>query len=307
MTTFKFPAKVLYQSPSGLFLENIAVRPSSGLLLTSILSPTLHTLDPAAENATLDEVYTFPKANGLTGIAEYQPDVYAVVASQLNPAAGTAEPGSTAIWTVDLTSAVVAPQLVARIPQSKLINGLSTVPGAPDLVLGADSHLGAAYEINMRTGAVRVLIQDAALAPGPDAPWPGLGINGLRTRDGALYYTNSALGTFGRIPLGGGAVEVLGDLSSFGVTGGPGYDDFVFDGEGRAWVTLHPGALQLFSPREDGTWVQETAVGVPAGSDILKGPTAAAFGRDGAGNATKTLYVITTAGQIVIVDTNVKP
>jgi hypothetical protein len=294
-----FPTQLVFQSPTGQFLENIAVRPSSKLLITSVLSPTLYTLDPTAENATLDEVHTFSNANGLTGIAEYQPDVYAIVASELNLTSTMAAPGSVVIWSLDLTSGgAPAPRRVARIPQSRLTNGLSTVPGHPDLVLAADSILGAAYEVNVRTGAVRVLIQDAAMAPGaPGASPPAPGINGLHVRAGLLYFTNSQLGTFSRVPLRGGAVEVLG-VPQPGV-----YDDFTFDSEGRAWVATNPGALTLFTRLKNGTWEQEIAVGDAAGSTVLNGPSSAAFGRDGA-RETKILYVASRTGQIVAVDTS---
>ncbi|KAJ7760319.1 hypothetical protein B0H14DRAFT_2973715 [Mycena olivaceomarginata] len=297
-----FPTQLVYQSPTGVFLENIAVRPSSKLLITSAQLPTLFTLDPGVASTTLDEVYTFPNSTGLTGIVEYKPDVYAIVASELNLTAISAAPGSVVIWTVDFTSGSPVAKPAARIPQSTLTNGLSSVPGHPDLVLAADSDLGAAYEVNMRTGAVRVKIQDPALAAGAPAP-PALGINGLHVRDGSLYFTNTQQGTFGRVPLRGGAVEVLGDLKPFGLSSG--YDDFAFDVEGRAWVTTHPGALQLFTPLANGTWVQETAVRDPAGSTVVNVPTAAAFGRKGS-RKTKILYVTTATGQIVAVDTGAK-
>ncbi|KAJ7829459.1 hypothetical protein B0H13DRAFT_1487391, partial [Mycena leptocephala] len=192
------------------------------------------TLDPTAANATLDEVHTFPNASGLTGIVESRPDVSAIVASEFN--VPVALRGSVVIWSLDLTSGgAPAPRRAARIPQSTLIDGLSTVPGHPDLVLAADSILGAAYEVNVRTGAVHVLIQDPAMAPGgPGAPLPALGINGLHVRAGLLYFTNTQLGIFARVPLGGGAVEVLG-VSQPGL-----YDDFAFGSEGRAWVTTSP-------------------------------------------------------------------
>ncbi|KAJ7823074.1 hypothetical protein B0H14DRAFT_2827281 [Mycena olivaceomarginata] len=291
-----FLTQLVFQSPTGQFLENIAVRPSSKLLITSVLSPTLYTLDPTAANATLDEVYTFPNANCLTGIAEYRPDVYAIVASKRNATSTMEAPGSIVIWSLDLTSGgAPAPRRGARIPQSTHINGLSTVPGHLDLLLAADSILGAAYEVNVRTGAVRILIQDAAMAPGaPGAPPPALGINGLHVGAGLLYFTNSELETFSRVPLGGGAVEVLG--------AGP-YDDFTFDGEGRVWVTTNPGALTLFTRLKNGTWEQEIVVGDAAGSPALNGPSSAAFGRDGA-RETKILYVTTRTGQIVAVDTS---
>ncbi|KAJ7362572.1 hypothetical protein DFH08DRAFT_682816 [Mycena albidolilacea] len=300
-----FPTQLIYQSPTPVILENIVVRPSSKLLVTSIQSPTLFTLDPGAANATLDEVYTFANSTGLTGIVEYKPDVYAVVTSIFNVTAAAAIRGSVVIWSVDLTSGYPVAKPAARIPQSTLTNGLASFPGHPDLVLASESYLGVVYEVNMRTGAVHVKIRGPALAPGPPAP-PAIpiGINGLRVgHDGLLYFTNSLQGTFARVPLSGGAVKVLGDLGSFTHTDL--YDDFVFDNKGRAWVATHPGALQLFTPLTNGTWVQETAVGNLAGSTLLNVPTAAAFGRDGA-REKRTLYVTTVVGQIVAVDTGVK-
>ncbi|KAJ6545536.1 hypothetical protein B0H19DRAFT_847120, partial [Mycena capillaripes] len=277
------PTQLIYQSPTPVILENIVVRPSSKLLVTSIQSPTLFTLDPGAANATLDEVYTFPNSTGLTGIVEYKPDVYAVVTSIFNVTAAAAIRGSVIIWSVDLTSGSPVAKPAARIPQSTLTNGLASFPGHPDLVLASESYLGVVYEVNMRTGAVHVKIRGPALAPGPPAP-PAIpiGINEIRVgRDGLLYFTNSLQGTFARVPLSGGMVK---------------YDDFVFDKKGRAWVATHPGALQLFTPLANGTWVQETAVGDLAGSTLLNVPTAAAFGRDGA-REKRTLYVTTVVGQ----------
>ncbi|KAK7058000.1 hypothetical protein R3P38DRAFT_2844000 [Favolaschia claudopus] len=293
-----FPTRVLFQSP--IFLENIAVRPSSQLLLTSVVSPTLHTLDPTAQNITFDEIYTFPNATALTGIVEYRPDVYAVVASQLNSTTRVAEAGSVVIWSVDFTSGTPIPRAVARIPQSTLTNGLSNVPGHPDLVLAADSHLGAAYEINMRTSAMRVRIQDPAMAPG--APPPALGINGLHAHLNHLYFANSQLGTFNRVSLAGGAVEMLGNITKFAVDG-TAYDDFAIDEQGRAFVGMHPGAVQLFYQSKDGSWVQETVAGDTNGSAVVTGPTSAAFGRR-CGRHTKTLYVTTAGGNLVAVDTS---
>ncbi|KAJ7676358.1 hypothetical protein B0H17DRAFT_1334482 [Mycena rosella] len=275
-----FPTTLVYQSPTGLYLENIAVRPCSKLLLTSALSPTLHTLDPSSANTTFDEVYSFPNATALFSIIEYQPDVYAVVAAN-----------AVAIWRVDFHSKTPIATRIAGIPQSTLINGLSSVPGHPDLVLAADSDLGAAYEITMSTGAVRIAIQDAAMAPG--APAPALGINGLHIHGSALYFTNSQQGTFARIPI---AVE------SKGVRLPHRYDDFTFDADGRAWVTAHPGALTLLYPLTNGTWAQENAAGDPEGSyAVFMEPTSAAFGR---GVNEKILYVTTEGGQVVGVDTS---
>ncbi|KAJ7154972.1 hypothetical protein C8R43DRAFT_1000827 [Mycena crocata] len=287
-----FPTKVVYDSPTGLFLENIAVRPGNELLLTSVMSPTLHTLDPTTTNGILDEVYTFPNSTGLIGIVEYQPDVYAVVASKLDLVAVRAQLGSVSIWRVDFTGNTPRITKVAQILNSTLINGLSAVPGHPDLVLAADSDIGVVYQISMRTGATRIAVQDSALAA--NAPPPEIGINGLRVRGGALYFTNSQRGTFGRVPVtvdagkveSVGAVEVLGRVEEAGQQ----FDDFALDPQGRAWVTRHPDSLTVHYPLSNGSWVQEKVAG------NLSMPTSGAFGR-GDKVQEQSLYVTTGGGQ----------
>jgi sugar lactone lactonase YvrE len=157
----------------------------------------------------------------------------------------------------------------------------------------------------MSTGAVRIAIQDAAMAPG--APAPALGLNGLHIHGSALYFTNSQQGTFARVPIAvgskgvskAGAVQVLGIVEPSGQPHR--YDDFTFDADGRAWVTAHPGALTLLYPLKNGTWAQENAAGDPEGSyAVFTEPTSAVFGR---GVNEKILYVPTEGGQVVSVDT----
>ncbi|KAF8188486.1 hypothetical protein K438DRAFT_1972185 [Mycena galopus ATCC 62051] len=233
-----FPTQLVFQSPTPVILENIVVRPSFKLLITSIQSPTLFMLDPGAANATLDEVCTFPNSTGLTGIVDYKPDVYGVVTSIFNVTAAAAIRGSIVIWSVDLTSGSPVAKRAAH-PAEHTHERPRFLPRPP-------------RSRQNRTSAW-------SPAPGPPAP-PAIpiGSNGLRVgRDGLLYFTNSR---------------------RFGVLHTDLYDDFVFDNKGRAWVATHPGALQLFTPLANGTWVQETAVGDLAGSTLLNVPTAVAFG-----------------------------
>ncbi|KAJ7192867.1 hypothetical protein GGX14DRAFT_593640 [Mycena pura] len=143
---------------TGLFLEK-AVRPNGKLLITSPQSPTLHMLESrTVENPTLD---TFPNA---------------LIAFVLNDTTIRAIPGTIAIWRVDLTShGPPGPPRVnkaADFTDGMFLDGLGAAPGEPDLVLGADSAAGRVWQINLRTGAVRVAAQDDAFAPGAPAPGP---------------------------------------------------------------------------------------------------------------------------------------
>ncbi|KAJ7440149.1 hypothetical protein FB451DRAFT_140811 [Mycena latifolia] len=139
-----FPIQLTYQSPNYLF-ENIAVRSTSELLLTSVMSPDLHTLNPTTVNGTLDIIHTFANSTALTGITEYQPGIFAVVASALNTTSRRAALGSVAIWSVDFNSAVPAVNKICSLPGLIGGNGISSLPGQPDTLLAADSDSGAVW------------------------------------------------------------------------------------------------------------------------------------------------------------------
>jgi hypothetical protein len=300
-----FPSKVIYQSPNSLFLENIAVRASSDLLLTSVASPTLFTLDPHTINGTLGAVHTFPNATSLTGITEYRPGVFAVAASVTNATTRLAVPGSVVIWSVDFNVRDPTARALSTLPNNASANGITSVPGLPDILLAADSAAGAVWQINACTGTSRLVIQDASMLP--NAPPPALGINGLHVREGSLYFSTSGQGTLSRVALKingvnvatAGAVKTVATIQPLQQSP----DDFALDSKGRAWVAVHPGALVLLSPENrNANWTQVTAVGNSGGTDAgLKQPTSAAFGR-GSAVQENTLYVTTGVGQVVAVD-----
>jgi sugar lactone lactonase YvrE len=269
------------------------------------MSPTLFTLDPTVINATRVPVHTFANSTALTGIAEYQPGVFAVVASVLNTTTRRTAPGSVVIWSVDFNSRAPAVHTICSLPHVTGANGISFLPDLPDTLLAADSASGAVWQINTRTGGARLAIEDPSMAPG--GPAPALGINGLHADDGFLYFTNSQLDTFSRVRLAveDNTVKAAGDVEEL-VEGlaGQNYDDFVIDSHGRAWVTAHPGALSLLFPVGNGRWDQLNAAGNSQGlPSILVQPTSSAFGR-GPVQQKKILYVTTGGGQVVGVDTS---
>ncbi|KAJ6460822.1 hypothetical protein C8R47DRAFT_1160278 [Mycena vitilis] len=303
--TFKeapLSSRVIYQSPDSLFIENIAVRASSELLLTSVASPTLFALDPTTVNGTLQLVHTFPNANSLSGITEYHPNVFAIAASVIDPTSGWI-PGSVVIWSIDFNPPAPVARILAAVPGANSTNGLTALPSEPDTLLLADSFAGI-WQIDARTGSARLALQDPTMLPGG----PGtLGINGIHVRDEHLYFTNLQQATYARVPLcvehgnltAGGSTEVF---STLGAKQGP--DDFTFDRQGRAWMAVHPGALALFSQSSDqkGNWTQQTAVGNANGTDVgMIQPTSVAFGR-GSSVQGNTLYVTTDVGQVLAVD-----
>ncbi|KAF7296310.1 F-box domain-containing protein [Mycena chlorophos] len=294
------PTSTVYQSPAELPFENIAVRASGQLLLTSVYSPILYSLD--ASSGVLTNLVTVGNGStALLGISEYQKDVFAVVASQFDATTDTEIGGTVQIWSVDLTGSSPAATKVSSLPSTVIgANGLSAIFGS-NTIFVADSGSGTVFSVNMASGAFTSAVQATALEPVGSL----LGINGLKvSSDGTtLFYTNSAVGTFGSIPipppsrinagtaLNSQAITVLGDLEDGAATSAHLFDDFALDSKARP--CMGPGSS--FTETDD-------IVGDAADYNVLVVPTSCAFGRTSSDQ--QTLYVTTDGGAVVAVDTS---
>jgi hypothetical protein len=289
----KSPIQTIYEFPNETWVENIAVRSSGQLLVTIITTPDLYQVDPFSSSpATL--VHSFPHATSTLGIAEIQPDVFAVVVGNWSTTTFSTTNGSYSVWEVDLrpfelgengitTKAAVSK--IADIPEASFLNGLTLLAPLSPYLLIADSGLGVVWRVNYLTGEYKIVLDNALFKPVPGQVV--LGINGIHTRDSSLYFTNSFQKLFGRVP-----------ISSVGTATGPyaviAYnglgDDFAFDIEGNAYITQDPSdSLEQVTP--------EGKVTVLAGNvneTVMEGDTAAAFGRTW--GDFKTLYVTTNGG-----------
>jgi hypothetical protein len=192
------------------------------------------------------------------------------------------------------TTATLSPEVkhITGIPGSTALNGLTSIPGSPDLALISDSDLGAVWVVNLRTAEYKISFSSPLFMPVGTNLGENLGINGIKTLSTPhgifLYFTNSAQGIFGRVPItstGGqqGPIEMIANITSAeGVMGGN-YDDFAFDGEGNAWIATD---LDYVVEAASETGAQR----VIANGTLLLNPTSAAFGRGGQ-RQEKTLYV----------------
>ena len=294
-----FPIRNVYTFPNNTFIENIAVRSNSHLLVTSLSVPDLFAIDPSAASPTASVVHTFPNASGLMGITEVKPDVFALVSGIWDLANTRAQLGSLAVWTIDLTGASPVVSLVTSIQNSTIFNGLARHPTNPRLLLAADSAIGAVWRVNLKTGAYSVAFSSPLLAPTGTAPGTNLGINGLKALGSHVYFTNSAQGFFGKVPIDGqgnqaGTISVISNSTGAGAD--VVYDDFALDkkltGTG-AWIASHPSYAVRVAPNGSQYAVNDTTK--------LPNPTSAALGR-GSFVQEKTLY-ITNGGRFVLTDT----
>ena len=291
----KLPIQTIYEFPNETWVENIAVRSSGKLLVTIINSPTLYQIDPFLPGpASL--IHSFPHAAGTLGIAEIQPDIFAVITGNWSTTTFSTTNGSYSLWKVDLTGVecddfgreILKPGVtkIADIPEASFLNGLTLVAQSSPYLLAADSGLGVVWSINHYTGEYRVVLDNELLKPAP-GQIAVLGINGLHTRDGYLYFTNSFQYVFARVQISHqgtatGPYEVVADI-------GLG-DDFAFDTDGNAYIAQDPGgALEQVTPAG-----KVTVLAGNTNSTILEGDTAAAFGRTK--QDSNTLYVVTNGG-----------
>ena len=281
-------ARQLWQYSGKLALENILVRANGHLLLTSFHTGDLYSLDPSSSSPSISTLVSLPGSTGLAGITALDGTgtLFAVSGGEHISFGFVKE--TVAVYVVQILpdsndQAVV----LDRIFVNAVLNGMTSLPGSPHVALGVDSKAGTAVRIDTRTRQVDVAIADPALEPGSGFP---LGVNGVRARgDGYLYFTNSGKGTFARVAIDAqgnkaGDVEVLASLPTMPPSKANAYDDFIFDGEGNAYVSLHSDSYVKITP--DG--VQTPFVNSTMHGGKIYEPTSAAISRYG-----KTLYLCT--------------
>ena len=285
----------IFTFPRNHFIENIAVRANSQLLVTSMSVPHLFAINPTAATPNATIVHTFTNSTGLAGIAEITPDLFALVTGTWDLANTRAELGSLAVWTVNFNTRPGTPpkvKFVTQILNSTIFNGLVRHPTNPRLLLAADSALGAVWRVDLLTGAYGVAFTSPLLTP-TGTTWEGLhlGINGLTASGNTLYFTNSAQKFFGKVSINSqgqptGNIQIISNSTA--AAANVVYDDIALDKKGNAWIASHPDYAVGVKLSNGNQWVIEDSV-------KLLNPTAAAFGR-GSPRQEKTLY-ITNGGE----------
>ncbi|KAH8893923.1 hypothetical protein GQ53DRAFT_821796 [Thozetella sp. PMI_491] len=187
-------AKEHYSFPSLTYTENISIRPNGQLVLSAIANGgRVYTLDPFLRHPEAQAVVFLPSASGTTGIAQTAPDMFAIVGGYLD-------------------------QVTYRYVENtfNVYNGITALPGYCDVVLGTDSAGGRILRIDLRRETIEPFFPHASLGWLDTSPVP-LGVNGNKVFAGYLYFSNSALGTCGRIPMSPdgrsfGAPEIIAEL-----------------------------------------------------------------------------------------------
>ena len=191
---------------------------------------------------------------------------------------------------------------ITDIPEAVFLNGMTTLPSCPDVLLIGDADVGVVHRVNALTGASSIAIDIPAFKPNASIPIP-LGVNGIHVRPQEpdyLYFTNSfKQPIFSRVPIDPvtgtqtGPVEAIVQRAPYATNLGYAADDFTFDTAGHAWIATDPSSSLVEVSIPDGE-VEIIAGG--AQSSVLAGPTASQFGRTAEDEAKGTLFITTNGG-----------
>jgi hypothetical protein len=271
---------VIYQFPSNTtWLENIIVRSNGQLLTTRLDAPELWAIDPETKIASL--LHTFSGVSSLAGITELQKDVFAIAGLKFDANPPKLYPGSGTIFTADLRAKPSVYKTVGTLQESLVLNGLTTWDAKKGIVLVGDSSLGLVQKFDISTGIATNVSRDPLLTG-------SRGVNGLKSHENYLYFTNSAQHIFGRMPLSkeakpAGPVEVVAQTDVF-------LDDFVLDRDGGAYIATNSNNTVIKVTKDANV---DVVAGGPTNSDVA-GSTSLAWACEEDGE----LYGATTTGRI---------
>ncbi|KAH7305777.1 hypothetical protein B0I35DRAFT_443271 [Stachybotrys elegans] len=274
----------------GVFIENVAVRENGDIIMTTFDDGRIYTVTPSSPNPEARVAVQLEGLNALTGIVEVAPDVFAVAANIVDKEVWEFVVGATRIALVDFTPVRLSQDGTPAVDYIldlgdfgvSSINGMTSLPSQPNILLGADSVTGQVWRMDILSRKVELAFLDEDLVPGPSGPL-SLSVNGVHAYKDHLYYTNSNAQTFGRVPIDRfgrqtGQSQVF--LRTSNSTLLP--DDFAIDQDGNALVAYWPNTLmKITSGGQDITPLVETLVN----------PTAVALNKDG-----RKAYIV-TAGE----------
>ena len=286
--------KTVYQFPNTTWIENIATT-RNGSLLVSVLGRAsgaeLYLINPFSDSPIATLVEAIQGADSAFGITELSEDVFAVITSTYDLTNGPSV-GSSSVWTVDLSPrtngevGVPAVKKIADIKIAQFLNG--AVALNPTTVLLADSFGGNVVALDISTGKYGVVLKDASMLPDGTGPVP-IGVNGLKVRDGYLYYSNTIQNSLSRVKIDKKTGKPLSKFERI-TSGLSTPDDFSL---------LPSGSVILAEPLSN-TVVKVSAKGVVtpiAGSldsSLVAGVTSVSLGRTSRDKG--VAYVVTNGG-----------
>lgn len=296
--------RTVYQFPENTFVENLAVRSNGQLLVDVLTSPQVWLVDPVKPGQAI-LVHEFAEAQGVAGIVEYQPDVFAILAGNVSLSTGQGVVGSWSVWSVDLAGADITSNAsvaanpptvskIADIPAAQLPNGMDLLSSDDNqLLIVGDFNTGLVYSVDIETGDYALTINNTYTAPAAVYGFGTAATDGIKIVDDMMYFTNLGQGNLYRVPLNVADGTPAGEFETVATITSPldQWDDFTFDSDGNVFVVT--GGANTVEKIDVSTGTISQVAGNLNSTAIVE-PTAARFGRRS--NDTNVLYVTTAGG-----------
>ncbi|KAJ5162335.1 Six-bladed beta-propellerlike protein [Penicillium capsulatum] len=273
-----------FQFGNAVEIEDLVLRPNGNILFTTP-SPSAEVweIHPGTANGSAQRVVSLHGTSAL-GIAQVNPDVYAVSAGNLSTGMKGVE-GSFAIHLVDMSQGRAKIKQSIAVPEAKFLSKLSKL-GSSGTLLASDSQRGRIYTIDLAAAKTRTLLADVATMNGTTS-FPN-GVNGIQYSGDHIYYTNSAKGLFCRVGLANGNAAGKSEIVANITDAVPLPDSFAIRSDGHAYIA---GSNQVLHVGPGGKF--DVAAGSARGKQ-LAGATSVKFG---VGENLRTLFV-STSGHI---------
>lgn len=297
--------RTVYEFPENSYLENLAVRRNGDILISNLSKPQLYLIDPSSSKPIPALVHEFSDSLGLAGIAEYQPDVFAVISGNASFTSNISSAGTWKVWSVDMKGVRISSKagtakvsgkpkvsLIAHVTSAQFLNGISLLSAADQTLLVGDVNGGVIWRLSIETGHYEVAINNTFTHLYASPPFSASGVDGVHVRDGRAYFTNFGNGTFNTVDIESDGTPV-GPVTTIARIKSPHdqYDDFTFDCSGNAYLVTGGGnTIEMVSA--DGE--QQYIIAGDLNSTAIAEPTACAFGRGVQDQ--NILYVVTAGG-----------
>ncbi|EHK20908.1 uncharacterized protein TRIVIDRAFT_136558, partial [Trichoderma virens Gv29-8] len=298
--------RTVFEFPKQSYIENLAVRSNGQILISDLSSSQLFLFDPSASWPSQPVVvHDFTESLGLAGIAEYQPDVFAVISGNTSFTSNIPSAGTWNVWSVDLRGVgissshgklgLTSPPVVkniAHVEPAQFLNGISLLSQKDQTLLIGDVNGGVIWSLEIETGHYEVVINNTYTQLYPSPPFSASGVDGVHVRSDSVYFTNFGNGTFNKMPINSDG-SPAGPVTTIAHTKGPldQYDDFTFDCDGNAYVVTGGGnTIEMISA--DGK--RQVIIAGNLNSTAIAEPTSCAFGRGP--HDKNVLYVVTAGG-----------
>ena len=140
------------------------------------------------------------------------------------------------------------PVQVVALPDVKVLNGLALDIGE-DALYATDSSAGTVWKVSLSTGTASLWAEGTDLEPNT-ANSSGLGANGIKVHDGAVWVSNTDKGTLLSIAIGPHGTAGAVTTKATGLTA---VDDFAFTGDGDQVVAALDFVNEVALVQSDGS------------------------------------------------------